>query len=160
RSRGWSDCPALRGRSGTARASRSRASTRTRRSGRCSPSTPRRATSRSPAPASRRRSSSSRRRAAGHEPVGRSRKQGRRIHQERGLLAAAASPAPGGGMNRAYLKYELLRTVRNRRFFFFSLAFPLVLYFLIAGPNRNESDIGGSGLSAPLYFMVSLAAFG
>ena len=35
-----------------------------------------------------------------------------------------------------------------------------VLYFLIAGPNRNEGDIGGSGLSAPLYFMVSLAAFG
>jgi ABC-2 type transport system permease protein len=63
-------------------------------------------------------------------------------------------------VNRAYLKFELLRTVRNRRFFFFSLAFPLILYFLIAGPNRNEDDIGGSGLSAPLYFMVGLAAFG
>ena len=63
-------------------------------------------------------------------------------------------------MNGAYLRYELLRTVRNRRFFFFSLAFPLILYFLIAGPNRNEDDIGGSGLSAPLYFMVGLAAFG
>jgi ABC-2 type transport system permease protein len=63
-------------------------------------------------------------------------------------------------MSSAYLRYELLRTVRNRRFFFFSLAFPLILYFLIAGPNRNENDIGGSGLSAPLYFMVGLAAFG
>jgi ABC-2 type transport system permease protein len=50
--------------------------------------------------------------------------------------------------------------VRNRRFFVFSLAFPLILYFLIAGPNRGEGDIGGSGLSAPLYFMVGLAAFG
>ena len=34
-----------------------------------------------------------------------------------------------------------LRTFRNRRFFFFSLGFPLVLYFLIAGPNRNERDL-------------------
>ena len=63
-------------------------------------------------------------------------------------------------MNREYLRFELLRTFRNRRFFFFSLGFPLVLYYLIAGPNRSETDLGGSGLSAPLYFMVGLAAFG
>jgi ABC-2 type transport system permease protein len=59
-----------------------------------------------------------------------------------------------------YLKYELLRTFRNRRFVTLSLGFPLVLYFLIAAPNRNVHDIGGSGIAAPLYFMVSLAAFG
>ena len=59
-----------------------------------------------------------------------------------------------------YLRFELRRTLRNRRFFFFSLGFPLVLYFLIAGPNRNETNLGHSGLSAPLYFMVGLAAFG
>ena len=59
-----------------------------------------------------------------------------------------------------YVKYELLRTFRNRRFVILSLGFPLVLYFLIAAPNRNEHDIGGSGIAAPLYFMVSLAAFG
>jgi ABC-2 type transport system permease protein len=60
----------------------------------------------------------------------------------------------------AYIRYELLRTVRNRRYFVLALGFPLVLYFLIAGPNRNETDLGGSGLSAPLYYMVGLAAFG
>ena len=59
-----------------------------------------------------------------------------------------------------YSRYELLRTFRNRRFFIFALGFPLVLYFLIAGPNRNEHDFGGTGISAPLYFMVGLAAFG
>jgi ABC-2 type transport system permease protein len=59
-----------------------------------------------------------------------------------------------------YLGYELLRTFRNRRFFFFSLGFPLVLYFLIAGPNQNTHNLRGTGLSAPLYFMVGLAAFG
>jgi ABC-2 type transport system permease protein len=60
----------------------------------------------------------------------------------------------------AYSRYELLRTFRNRRFFLLSLGFPLVLYFLIAGPNRHEHDFGGSGISAPLYYMVGLAAFG
>jgi ABC-2 type transport system permease protein len=61
---------------------------------------------------------------------------------------------------RAYIRYELLRTVRNRRYFVLALGFPLVLYFLIAGPNRDQTDLGGSGLSAPLYYMVGLAAFG
>ncbi len=60
----------------------------------------------------------------------------------------------------SYLRYELLRTVRNRRYFLLALGFPIVLYFLIAGPNRNEHDLGGSGLSAPVYYMVGLAAFG
>jgi ABC-2 type transport system permease protein len=59
-----------------------------------------------------------------------------------------------------YVKYELLRTFRNRRFFIVSLGFPLVLYFMIAAPNRHQHSIGGSGISAPLYFMVSLAGFG
>ena len=59
-----------------------------------------------------------------------------------------------------YLRYELLRTLRNRRFFLFALGFPVILYFLIAGPNKNVHDLGGTGISAPLYFMVSLASFG
>jgi ABC-2 type transport system permease protein len=59
-----------------------------------------------------------------------------------------------------YMRYELLRTVRNRRFFVLALGFPLVLYYLIAGSNHNVKDIGGTGLSAPLYFMVGLASFG
>jgi ABC-2 type transport system permease protein len=59
-----------------------------------------------------------------------------------------------------YARYELLRTFRNRRLFIFSLGFPLVLYFAIAGPNRHEHSIGGTGIAAPLYFMVGLTAFG
>jgi ABC-2 type transport system permease protein len=60
----------------------------------------------------------------------------------------------------AYTRYELLRAFRNRRFFLFSLGFPLVLYFFIAGPNQHETDLQGTGLSAPLYFMVSMASWG
>lgn len=59
-----------------------------------------------------------------------------------------------------YTRFELLRTFRNRRFFFFSFGFPLVLYFLIAAPQRNTGDLAGTGISAPLYYMVGLASFG
>jgi ABC-2 type transport system permease protein len=60
----------------------------------------------------------------------------------------------------AYLRFELIRTIRNRRVLIFSLAFPIVLYLLIAAPNKNEHSVGGTGISAPLYFMIGLAAFG
>jgi len=63
-------------------------------------------------------------------------------------------------MNPTYLRFELLRVVRARRFFIFSIAFPLILYYMIAGPNRSENDFGGSGISAPLYLMAGLTAFG
>ncbi len=60
----------------------------------------------------------------------------------------------------AYTRYELLRTLRNRRFFFLSLGFPLVLYYTIAAPNKGVHDLSGSGVSAPLYFMLGLTSFG
>lgn len=60
----------------------------------------------------------------------------------------------------AYTRYELLRTFRNRRFLIFAFGFPLVLYVLIAAPNRHVHNLNGSGISAPLYFMVGLLAFG
>jgi ABC-2 type transport system permease protein len=63
-------------------------------------------------------------------------------------------------MRSTYLRLELLRMFRNRRFFIFSLGFPIVLYYLIAGPNRDNDDLGGSGISAPVYYMVGLVAFG
>jgi ABC-2 type transport system permease protein len=59
-----------------------------------------------------------------------------------------------------YMRFELLRAFRNRRFFIFSFGFPLVLYFLIAGPQKNTQNLAGSGISAPLYYMAGLAAFG
>lgn len=59
-----------------------------------------------------------------------------------------------------YTRFELLRAFRNRRFFIFSLGFPLVLFFVIAVPQRNVSDFQNTGISASLYYMVSLASFG
>lgn len=59
-----------------------------------------------------------------------------------------------------YARDEVLRTFRDRRFFIFSLIFPVTMYLLIAGPNRDETDLSGTGISAPLYFMVGLIGFG
>lgn len=64
-----------------------------------------------------------------------------------------------------YVRFELLRTVRNKRSFFFSLAFPVVMYYLIALPNRHEHNLGGTAghpthIFAPQYFMVGLLGFG
>ena len=63
-------------------------------------------------------------------------------------------------MITAYTRYEILRTFRNRRFFVFSLGFPLVLYFLIAGAQPQRATSPAAALSAPLYYMVGLTAFG
>lgn len=59
-----------------------------------------------------------------------------------------------------YTHYELLRTFRDRRLFVFAFGFPVILYFVIALPNRHVHNLSGSGVSAPLYYMVSLASFG
>lgn len=59
-----------------------------------------------------------------------------------------------------YMRFELLRAFRNRRFLILSFGFPLVLYFLLAGSQRNTRDLAGSGIPAPLYYMAGLAAFG
>jgi ABC-2 type transport system permease protein len=60
----------------------------------------------------------------------------------------------------AYTRFETIRAFRNKRFFLFSLVFPLVLYFVITGPNKGETNLSGTGLSAAEYFMASMASFG
>ena len=62
--------------------------------------------------------------------------------------------------SRAYIRFELLRTFRNRRFVIFSLGFPLVLYAMLVVPNRHDQDFGGTGVPFALYYMVGLASFG
>ena len=76
------------------------------------------------------------------------------------MSVARDNRAAGRQSSGRYLRYEIARTFRNRRFFIFSLGFPVVIYFAIAAPNRNIGDFGGTGISAPLYYMVGLAAFG
>jgi ABC-2 type transport system permease protein len=56
-----------------------------------------------------------------------------------------------------YLRFEVLRAVRNARFFAFSLAFPLVMFLLFAGPNRhNQLD----GIPFPVYYLAGMVSWG
>jgi len=56
-----------------------------------------------------------------------------------------------------YTRYELLRTLRNRRFFIFSLGFPVILFLVIAGPNRGQKL---DGIPFALYYMTGMITFG
>jgi ABC-2 type transport system permease protein len=56
-----------------------------------------------------------------------------------------------------YVRYEVLRNFRNWRFYFLTLAFPLVLYLTVTGANRH---VVFDGTSFPLYFMVAMATLG
>lgn len=56
-----------------------------------------------------------------------------------------------------YLRYEVLGSFRNWRFVFFTLAWPLILFFAIAGPQRHHTF---DGVSFPLYFMTGMAVMG
>ena len=64
-------------------------------------------------------------------------------------------------MNTTYFKYELIRLLRNRRFFFFSLVFPIVLFLFIGGTNKNATqDLGGYSVKFILFYTVAMAGYG
>jgi ABC-2 type transport system permease protein len=58
-----------------------------------------------------------------------------------------------------YMRFELLRTFRNRRFFIFSLGIPLVFFWLIAAP-QHDKVLAHTGLTYAAYYMIGLASFG
>jgi ABC-2 type transport system permease protein len=59
-----------------------------------------------------------------------------------------------------YVRFEVVRTFRNVRFFIFSLVFPLVLFLVVVGGNRNLKNFAGTGLPFSLYYMVGMVAWG
>ncbi len=56
-----------------------------------------------------------------------------------------------------FLRYEILRTFRNWRFFVLALAWPLALYLSVATANRHHSF---DGISFPVYFMAAMLTMG
>lgn len=56
-----------------------------------------------------------------------------------------------------YVRFEVLRTFRNVRFFLLSLVFPLILFLAVAAANRH-AQLGG--VSFTLYYMVGMVTFG
>jgi ABC-2 type transport system permease protein len=57
----------------------------------------------------------------------------------------------------ALIRLELTRALRNRRFLFFSVIYPSVIFLLVSNQTGN---VDGTGLSVAKYVMVSMASFG
>lgn len=57
----------------------------------------------------------------------------------------------------SYMRYEVLRTFRDRRFLLFSVGFPLILFLAIGSTNRH-TKLGG--VAFPLYFMAGMTSWG
>ena len=60
----------------------------------------------------------------------------------------------------SYVRSEVLRWVRNRRAFIFSIIFPLVLFWVIAAPQKGQDVATGVPIDIVLYYMVTMAAYG
>ncbi|MFD5335082.1 ABC transporter permease [Streptomyces hawaiiensis] len=58
------------------------------------------------------------------------------------------------------IKLELTRALRNRKFLFFSVIYPAVLFLIVAGNADSTAKVPGTGLTLPTYMMVSMASFG
>ncbi|MDI5970457.1 ABC transporter permease [Streptomyces sp. SL13] len=57
------------------------------------------------------------------------------------------------------IKLEILRTLRNKKFMFFSVIYPSVLYLIISGTS-SSATIPHTHLSMQLYYLVAMASFG
>ena len=71
---------------------------------------------------------------------------------------------PFGGFNLTYLGIELRRKLRNRRTLVFTLAFPVIMFFVVGYAWRTtpltSTPIGAGGPSVAAYIMVSMAMYG
>lgn len=57
------------------------------------------------------------------------------------------------------VKLEITRTLRNKKFMFFSVIYPAVLFLVIAGP-QDDGTVPGTELSLGAFYMVAMASFG
>ncbi len=58
------------------------------------------------------------------------------------------------------IRLELTRALRNRKFLFFSVIYPSLLFVIVAGTQGGTDQVPDTGLSVPAYVMVSMASFG
>ncbi|WP_225846180.1 ABC transporter permease [Streptomyces sp. HPF1205] len=61
---------------------------------------------------------------------------------------------------KTLVKLEIVRTLRNKRFMFFSVLYPALLFLIFtAGADKNKK-LDGLDLTLVAYYMVAMAAFG
>lgn len=58
------------------------------------------------------------------------------------------------------IRLEVVRTLRKKKFMFFSVIYPSVIYLLISGTRSATANVPGTDLPLQAFFMVSMASFG
>ncbi|WP_406136800.1 ABC transporter permease [Streptomyces sp. NBC_01089] len=61
---------------------------------------------------------------------------------------------------RTLVKLEITRTLRNKKFMFFSILYPSMLYLIIASGASSTDKVGGTGLTLQNFYVVAMASFG
>ncbi|AKN69175.1 ABC transporter [Streptomyces sp. PBH53] len=64
------------------------------------------------------------------------------------------------GATRGLIKLELVRALRNRKFLFFSVLYPSIIYLIFSSSAGSAGKVDGSELTVATYLMVSMASFG
>jgi ABC-2 type transport system permease protein len=67
---------------------------------------------------------------------------------------------PLGGFNLTFLRLELRSLLRNKRTVLFAVLMPIVLFVLLALPQKNQMIGPGSNVTVMAYDMVSFAVYG
>ncbi|MFE2425218.1 ABC transporter permease [Streptomyces sp. NPDC059373] len=61
---------------------------------------------------------------------------------------------------KTLIKLEILRVLRNRKFMFFSVIYPPVLFLLLTAGQDAHTKLDGLGITVVAYYMVAMCAFG
>ncbi|MFG2604461.1 ABC transporter permease [Streptomyces sp. NPDC048514] len=60
----------------------------------------------------------------------------------------------------ALIKLELTRALRNKKFLFFSVLYPSIIYLIFSSSGGTGEKVDGTRLTVATYLMVSMASFG
>ncbi|MES4889774.1 ABC transporter permease [Streptomyces sp. NPDC096012] len=60
----------------------------------------------------------------------------------------------------ALIKLELTRALRNKKFLFFSVLYPSIIYLIFSSSAGTGEKVQGAALTVATYLMVSMASFG
>lgn len=58
------------------------------------------------------------------------------------------------------IKLEISRTLRNKKYMFFSVLYPTALFLIVASGAKSTDTVGDTKLTFPVLYMVSMASFG
>jgi ABC-2 type transport system permease protein len=67
---------------------------------------------------------------------------------------------PKGFASSTLIRLEIARTLRNKKFMFFSIIYPSGLFLLISSSGSKTAKMPHTNLTMQLYYLVAMASFG